>query len=97
MFPMDRIVSFLHQLMISGYLQAIFIRYSSKSGLDVLLDVWLENHSSFVGFYECKVSAVALAKLLHSHDPRIIGRTVRGDIIVTPGIMTRSRTRIGMY
>jgi hypothetical protein len=84
-YPMETIVYFLAQLDLGG-----------NSGLEMLVNVWCENHSSFVGFYDCKVSAVALAKLVGKRDERLFGVVVKGDIIVTEKIMTRSRTRKGM-
>ena len=80
-YPMDMIVSFLAGLECKG----------GRNGLEMLVSVWCENHGSFVGFYECKVSAVGLAKLMG--DARTVGMIVRGDIVVTEKIMTRSRAK----
>jgi hypothetical protein len=79
-YPMETIVSFLEGL-----------RVGDRTGLEMLVNVWCENHGSFVGFYECKVSAVGLGKLVA--EARTAGIVVRGDIVVTREIMTRSRAR----
>ncbi|RIA81823.1 armadillo-type protein [Glomus cerebriforme] len=81
---LSTVVEFLSTLDING-----------RSGLEILLNTWLENHESFQGYYSIKVSAIALSKLFLSGDPRIQGIQVKGDLVVTNSsrIMTRSRTR----
>ncbi|CAG8445061.1 3579_t:CDS:10 [Funneliformis caledonium] len=80
---LSTVVEFLSTLDING-----------RNGLELLLNIWLENHESFQGYYSIKVSSIALSKLFLSGDPRIQGIQVKGDLIVTNSsrIMTRSRT-----
>lgn len=88
-YPIDTIVSFLDQLPLQR------ADGPPRSALDMLLNIWCENHSSFVGFYDCKVSMVGLAKLVCMRDPRVSRMAVKGDIIVTERITTRSRSKKG--
>ncbi|KAF0552301.1 ARM repeat-containing protein [Gigaspora margarita] len=69
------VINFMSESVING-----------KNGLDILLNTWLENHDSFQGHYNIKISAIALSELFLSCDPRIQNIKVKE-------IMTRSRTR----
>ncbi|KAL3895547.1 MAG: hypothetical protein SGCHY_004636 [Lobulomycetales sp.] len=96
-YPLDTIISFLAHLELPYVeVQGNHQLAIARNGLEMLLNVWCENHSSFVGYYECKVSAVGLAKLVFKRDPRLSQVNVRGDIIITEKIMTRSRARKGI-
>ncbi|KAI7871897.1 armadillo-type protein [Spinellus fusiger] len=66
-----------------------------KSGLNILMPTWCDNHDSFSGYYSLKVSGIALSKLLLVNDPVLQSMTVKGDIVVNPdgGIVTRSRAK----
>ncbi|KAI9023057.1 armadillo-type protein [Phycomyces nitens] len=68
---------------------------NNKSGLDILMNTWCDNHDSFSGYYSLKVSDIALSKLLLVNDPRLQSMTVKGEIVVNPdgGIVTRSRAK----
>ncbi|KAI9459661.1 ARM repeat-containing protein [Lactarius psammicola] len=70
----------------------------SRSGLDVLLNTWCENATTFQGFWPTRVSALALCTLLASERPSLQTVVVKGDIIITAAtkntIMTRSKTKI---
>ncbi|CAG8679488.1 17254_t:CDS:10, partial [Dentiscutata erythropus] len=78
------VINFMSESVING-----------KNGLDILLNTWLENHDSFQGHHNIKISAIALSELFLSCDPRIQNIKVKGDLIIKPSskIMTRSRTR----
>ncbi|CAI2183780.1 12083_t:CDS:10 [Funneliformis geosporum] len=69
---LSTVVDFLNTLDING-----------RNGLEFLLNIWLENHESFQGYYSIKVSSIALSKLFLSGDPRIQSIQVKGDLIVT--------------
>jgi hypothetical protein len=66
---------------------------------DFLMSEWVAKQNSFVGTYECKISILALAKLLEhaigSDDKRFHNIYVRGDRIINPieGIKTRSKSK----
>ncbi|KAH8992921.1 ARM repeat-containing protein, partial [Lactarius akahatsu] len=54
-----------------------------RSGLDVLLNTWCENATTFQGFWPTRVSALALCTLLASERPSLRAVVVKGDIIIT--------------
>ncbi|KAH9046970.1 ARM repeat-containing protein [Lactarius deliciosus] len=54
-----------------------------RSGLDVLLNTWCENATTFQGFWPTRVSALALCTLLASERPSLQAVVVKGDIIIT--------------
>ncbi|EIN14253.1 ARM repeat-containing protein [Punctularia strigosozonata HHB-11173 SS5] len=68
-----------------------------RSGLDVLIQTWCENAETFQGFWQTRVSNLALCSLYVSERPSLRNIVVKGDIIVKPEtknvIMTRSRTK----
>lgn len=70
----------------------------SRLGLDVLLNTWCENATTFQGFWPTRVSALALCTLLASERPSLREVVVKGDIIITAAtkntIMTRSKTKV---
>ncbi|KAI9307964.1 armadillo-type protein [Cunninghamella echinulata] len=76
-----------------GFLSSTNI--NGKSGLQILMNHWVENYESFSGYYSLKVSAVALSKIFLINDSNLQNMTVKGDIIVNPnaGIVTRSRAK----
>ncbi|CAG8527205.1 7772_t:CDS:10, partial [Cetraspora pellucida] len=57
---------------------------NGRNGLDILLNTWLENHDSFQGHYNIKISAIALSELFLSCDSRIQNIKVKGDLIIMP-------------
>ncbi|CAG8581226.1 3908_t:CDS:10 [Cetraspora pellucida] len=61
---------------------------NGRNGLDILLNTWLENHDSFQGHYNIKISAIALSELFLSCDPRIQNIKVKGDLIIMPSSTT---------
>jgi hypothetical protein len=69
--------------------------------LDFLMTEWVMKQNSFVGPYDCKISILALAKLLEhaisTEDKRFQSIFVRGDRIINPieGIKTRSKAKDG--
>ncbi|CAG8772464.1 9844_t:CDS:10, partial [Gigaspora margarita] len=67
------VINFMSESVING-----------KNGLDILLNTWLENHDSFQGHYNIKISAIALSELFLSCDPRIQNIKVKGDLIIKP-------------
>ncbi|CAG8673947.1 10649_t:CDS:10, partial [Racocetra persica] len=67
------VVNFMDESVING-----------RNGLDILLNTWLENHDSFQGHYNIKISAIALSELFLSCDPRIQNIKVKGDLIIMP-------------
>ncbi|CAG8579273.1 16087_t:CDS:10, partial [Dentiscutata heterogama] len=67
------VINFMSESVING-----------KNGLDILLNAWLENHDSFQGHHNIKISAVALSELFLSCDPRIQNIKVKGDLIIKP-------------
>eukprot|EP00043_Microstomoeca_roanoka_P027612 m.15158 g.15158 ORF g.15158 m.15158 type:complete len:1025 (-) comp7794_c0_seq2:125-3199(-) len=64
-----------------------------KDALAFVMDLWCENHDSFYGDYEIKVSTSALTKVLMSGHPALDSVLVRGDLIEEKGIRTRSKTK----
>ncbi len=56
----------------------------ARSGIEVLLNTWCENATTFQGFWPTRVSALALCTLLASERPSLKGVVVKGDIIITP-------------
>ena len=54
-----------------------------RLGLEVLLNTWCENASTFQGFWPTRVSALALCTLLASERPSLQAVVVKGDIIIT--------------
>ncbi|KAJ1896839.1 hypothetical protein LPJ66_003750 [Kickxella alabastrina] len=71
--------------------------FDSRSGLLVVLDAWFRNFFDIQGYYNRKVSAVALTRLFALADPRIGALVVQGDLIPntanTGRIVTRSVSR----
>ncbi|KAI9482289.1 hypothetical protein LPJ78_002361 [Coemansia sp. RSA 989] len=69
-----------------------------RSGLEVVLNIWFKSYLDVQGYYNRKVSAVALTRLLDLHDPRVNSLVVQGDLIpnaVNNGkIVTRSMSRV---
>ncbi|CAJ0633645.1 1007_t:CDS:10, partial [Entrophospora sp. SA101] len=79
-------------------LKAVALKLDSAkttTSIQVLLHKWLEHHDSFTGYYNCKVSSVALTKLFSCGDPRISAIQVKGDLKESnaTGIKTRSKSR----
>ncbi|KAI9293506.1 ARM repeat-containing protein [Neoconidiobolus thromboides FSU 785] len=59
------------------------------------LTIWLENHDSFSGYFQIKLSAYALAQIFVKNDPRLDTLKCKWKLIdINPGkIITRSQTR----
>ncbi|KAG2743701.1 ARM repeat-containing protein [Suillus brevipes Sb2] len=70
---------------------------NGRNGLDILIQTWCENAETFQGFWQSRVSTLALTKLYASGHPSLQSLMVKGDIILKPEtknvIMTRSRTK----
>ncbi len=72
---------------------------TGRPGLEFLMTEWVSKSTMFAGMYECKVSLLALAKILEhaisTEDQRFQGVVVRGDRIINPveGIRTRSKVK----
>ena len=81
-FELDIIISFLMNL-----------NHQGKNGLVEFISIWCEYHSSFIGYYDVKISSLALSKLYAKCDERVSGILVKGDIIATTRIITRSRAK----
>jgi hypothetical protein len=65
------------------------------SGMQVLLEKWCENHTSFHGYFSIQLSTYALSLLLTNLDPRLMQIQLKGDLIITSErrIVTRSRAK----
>ncbi|KAJ2515298.1 hypothetical protein H4217_005258 [Coemansia sp. RSA 1939] len=72
--------------------------FRGQSGLQVVLSAWFKNYMDVQGYYNRKISAIALTRLFTLGDPRISDFVVQGDLIpnaVNKGkIVTRSMSRI---
>lgn len=58
------------------------VNIEGKTGIEILLPAWLENIDSILGFWNIRISTVALSKLLLSNRPSLNSLTVKGDLIV---------------
>lgn len=54
-----------------------------RSGLDILVNTWCENAETFQGFWQTRVSTLALSQLFLAERPTLQNLMVKGDIIVT--------------
>jgi importin-9 len=55
-----------------------------RTGLDVLIQTWCENAETFQGFWQTRVSTLALCSLYVSERQSLRELVVKGDIIVKP-------------
>ncbi|KAG6896763.1 hypothetical protein C0992_006277, partial [Termitomyces sp. T32_za158] len=82
----DTVLSLLEGMFVNG-----------RSGLDILVQTWCENASTFHGFWQTRISTLGLIQLFVSENPKLRQLIVKGDIIVNNTnrnvIMTRSRTK----
>ncbi|KAG6885829.1 hypothetical protein C0993_009221 [Termitomyces sp. T159_Od127] len=82
----DTVLSLLEGMVVNG-----------RSGLDILVQTWCENGSTFHGFWQTRISTLGLIQLFVSEHPTLKQLIVKGDIIVNNAnrnvIMTRSRTK----
>ncbi|KAI8323965.1 ARM repeat-containing protein [Martensiomyces pterosporus] len=73
------------------------MRFGDQSGLQVVLAAWFRNYLDVQGYYNRKVSAVALTRLFLLGDPRVSTFAVQGDLIPNAAnngkIVTRSMSR----
>ncbi|KAJ2001846.1 hypothetical protein H4R26_003908 [Coemansia thaxteri] len=73
------------------------MRFVEQSGLPVVLAAWFKHYLDVQGYYNRKVSAVALTRLFALRDPRISAIIVPGDIVPNTAnkgkIVTRSMSR----
>ncbi|KAJ2827011.1 hypothetical protein IWW50_002095, partial [Coemansia erecta] len=71
--------------------------FDGRSGLEVVLSVWFKNYLDVQGYYNRKVSAVALTRLFVLGDARVNSLIVPGDLIPNAAnngkIVTRSMSR----
>ncbi|KAL9059557.1 MAG: hypothetical protein Q9162_001062 [Coniocarpon cinnabarinum] len=71
---------------------------AQKTGLDVVVPVWLNDATpTLAGYQDIRANVVALTKLFELRDPRFQAILCKGDMVVTPEtsgrIMTRSRAK----
>ncbi|KAF8336339.1 ARM repeat-containing protein [Cantharellus anzutake] len=70
---------------------------TSENGLNILIKTWCEYAESFIGFWPCRISIVALCDLFLAPNLRLKEIDVKGDIIIRPEtrdvVMTRSRAK----
>lgn len=73
----------------------IQVPIGNENGLQVVMNKWLENTSSFAGYDEIRQNTFALSKLYELHDERLGNINVKGDLIVQQSnmIMTRSKAK----
>ncbi|KAM0788544.1 hypothetical protein ACM66B_001672 [Microbotryomycetes sp. NB124-2] len=68
-----------------------------RPALDILLNAWADTATVFQGFWNIKVSTVALSRLFESARPTLARVSVKGDLLLTSAnsntIMTRSKAR----
>jgi hypothetical protein len=57
---------------------------NGRNGLDILIQTWCENAETFQGFWQSRVSTLALTKLYASGRPSLQSLIVKGDIILKP-------------
>ena len=72
-----------HRDAVLDLLEATRVGEDGRLGLDVLLNTWCENATTFQGFWPTRVSALALCALLASERPSVQAVVVKGDIIIT--------------
>ncbi|CAG9956264.1 unnamed protein product [Clonostachys rosea f. rosea IK726] len=72
---------------------------NGKSGLQVVMELWLENTTAFAGYDEIRQNVIALSKIYSLNDPRLAQISVKGELIMNDDgrIKTRSRARQSMY
>lgn len=68
---------------------------NSKSGLEVVIPIWLDTFEVTRGFEKIKENVLALGKIYSMEDPRLSNLIVNGDLIPYDGdlIITRSMAR----
>ena len=59
------------------------VNIEGRSGLDILVNTWCENAETFQGFWQTRVSTLALSQLFLAERPTLQNLMVKGDIIVT--------------
>ncbi|KAJ2040280.1 hypothetical protein H4S03_001119 [Coemansia sp. S3946] len=73
------------------------MHFGDRNGLHIVLTTWFKNYLDVQGYYNRKVSAVALTRLFALGDPRISAIVAQGDIIPNSAnkgkIVTRSMSR----
>ncbi|KAJ2139617.1 hypothetical protein IW139_000417 [Coemansia sp. RSA 353] len=73
------------------------MEFGGRSGLEVVLSVWFKSYLDVQGYYNRKISAVALTRLFTLNDARINSLVVPGDLIPNAAnngkIVTRSMSR----
>lgn len=75
------------------------VNIDGKNGIEILLPAWTENVDSILGFWNIRISTVALSKLLLSNRQSLNSLTVKGDLIVNQSnsrgelyVFTKERT-----
>ncbi|KAK4058553.1 hypothetical protein OIO90_000715 [Microbotryomycetes sp. JL221] len=83
---LDTVLSLLETMTVEG-----------RPGLEILLNKWADAANVFQGFWNIKVSTVAMSRLFESARPNLAHINVKGDMLLTSAnsntIMTRSRAR----
>ncbi|KAJ3224011.1 hypothetical protein HK099_000388 [Clydaea vesicula] len=84
-YDLEIIINFLYELKL--------FNDSYANGLDMLIKIWSENQSFFFGFFDIKVSLVALTKLYGKADPRLRQIFVKGDLKLSNDLKIKTRSR----
>lgn len=58
------------------------VNIDGRNGVEILLPAWTENVDSILGFWNIRISTVALSKLILTNRASINKLTVKGDLIV---------------
>lgn len=58
------------------------VNIDGRNGVEILLPAWTENVDSILGFWNIRISTVALSKLLLTNRASVNNLTVKGDLIV---------------
>nr|KAK4053501.1 hypothetical protein OIV83_001668 [Microbotryomycetes sp. JL201] len=84
---LDTVLSLLESIEVQG-----------RAALDILLTSWCETAPVLQGFWNIKVSTVALSRMFESARPSLAEISVKGDLLLTAKnsntIMTRSKARL---
>ncbi|KAJ1912692.1 hypothetical protein H4219_005505 [Mycoemilia scoparia] len=64
-----------------------------RTGLDILMPAWCDNHKDIRGYYYTKTAAIALCKLFELDNPKLDSILVNGDLVPHPATKGRIVTR----
>lgn len=75
----------------------IFIYHTGQSALYFVMTEWVSRQHMFYGMFDRKVSSIALANLLlhglNTKDPRVTQIQVKGELVDTKQMITRSKKK----